>query len=102
MKEYEGRKCRKENGGRKKKRRISKGVKSVEEVGLRICVITSSKLFSLILSSSTCDPSSMILGWKNQPKHVLIIRKPGDDNDVNKSFKELAYWLVKVLLEKNF
>ncbi|XP_028394375.1 NAD kinase-like isoform X2 [Dendronephthya gigantea] len=44
--------------------------------------------------NSTCDPSSMILGWKSQPKQVLIIRKPGEDDDVNNSFKELAYWLV--------
>lgn len=45
--------------------------------------------------NSTCDPSSMILGWKNQPRQVLIIRKPGDDDDVNNAFKELAHWLVK-------
>jgi DNA gyrase inhibitor GyrI len=38
----------------------------------------------------------MILGWKNQPRQVLIIRKPGDDDDVNNAFKELAHWLVKV------
>ena len=38
----------------------------------------------------------MILGWKNQPKQVLIIRKPGEDEDVNNSFNELANWLVKV------
>ena len=69
---------------------------SEKESGLAARISCIYMLF-LCTSSSTCDPSSMILGWKSQPKQVLIIRKPGNDDDVNNAFKELAHWLVKVL-----
>lgn len=76
------------------RRRSCHGPNPVTKFGPKARLLDDCSVRNGMSTTSTCDPSNMILGWKSYPKQVLVIRKPGDD-DVNDCFKEMAHWLVK-------
>ncbi|XP_046850648.1 NAD kinase-like isoform X3 [Xenia sp. Carnegie-2017] len=80
------------------RRRSCHGPKPVTKFGPKAKLVDDQSVEDCSIFS-TCDPSSMMLGWKSEPRQVLIIKKPGDDDYLNRSFTQLAYWLVQ---EMNF